>query len=137
MGGGLRLGTEVAEVLSKGGRVYGVTTKADDEYPGAVISNPSPHYTSQLQGLLAYKGRQDPRRGLWSTQETGRGHHPQPYKEGFRKPFRTRMQLTEVRDDPAAADRQPGSIEMRYISQTYAPRHSPVRRTFVKKDSGY
>lgn len=45
MGGELRLGTEVTEILSKDGRVYGVRTKDGDEYHGAVISNASPHYT--------------------------------------------------------------------------------------------
>ncbi|MGL4345309.1 MAG: phytoene desaturase family protein [Cellulosilyticaceae bacterium] len=44
-GGVLKLGTEVTEILVKDGQAYGVRTKDDAIYYGAVISNASPHYT--------------------------------------------------------------------------------------------
>ena len=45
MGGELKLNTEVAEILVRGGRAYGVRTTDGSEYHGAVISNASPHFT--------------------------------------------------------------------------------------------
>jgi hypothetical protein len=45
MGGGLKLNSEVTEILVKDNRAYGVKTKDGTEYHGAVISNASPQFT--------------------------------------------------------------------------------------------